>query len=124
MLKITAIGNVTNEVELRKNEETGKVYAIMRIASDRKYRDQDGNRITDFISIKLREALAELCAEYAYKGCKIAATGNFETIVSSNEQEQQPGFLIKAYDVEFLSPKKRNEHSNTNTEAKEKSELK
>ena len=35
MLKITAIGNLTNDVELKMNETTGKPYAILRIASDR-----------------------------------------------------------------------------------------
>ena len=44
MLKITAIGNLTNDVELKVNETTGKPYAILRIASDRRYRDRDGNR--------------------------------------------------------------------------------
>ena len=50
MLKITATGNLTNDVELKMNETTGKPYAILRIASDRRYRDQEGNRLTDFIN--------------------------------------------------------------------------
>ena len=106
MLKITAIGNLTNDVELKMNETTGKPYAILRIASDRRYKDKDGNRLTDFISIKVRGPLAERCAEFAWKGCKLAAFGDFETITFENEPERQPGFLIKASDVEFLSPRK------------------
>ena len=46
MLKITAIGNLTNDVELKMNETTGKPYAILRIASDRRYKDKDGNKLT------------------------------------------------------------------------------
>ena len=80
MLKITAIGNLTNEVELKMNETTGKPYAILRIASDRRYKDQEGNKLTDFISIKVRGPLAERCAAFAWKGCKLAASGDFETI--------------------------------------------
>ena len=106
MLKITAIGNLTNEVELKMNETTRKPYAILRIASDRRYKDKAGNRLTDFISIKVRGPLAERCAEFAWKGCKLAAFGDFETITFENEPERQPGFLIKASDVEFLSPRK------------------
>lgn len=41
MLKITAIGNLTNDIELKTNETTGIPTAILRIASDRKYRDRD-----------------------------------------------------------------------------------
>ena len=106
MLKITAIGNLTNDVELKMNETTGKPYAILRIASDRRYKDKSGNRLTDFISIKVRGPLAERCAEFAWKGCKLAAFGDFETITFENEPERQPGFLIKASEVEFLSPRK------------------
>ena len=106
MLKITAIGNLTNDVELKMNETTGKPYAILRIASDRRYKDKAGNRLTDFISIKVRGPLAERCVAFAWKGCKLAATGDFETITFENEPERQPGFLIKASDVEFLSPRK------------------
>ena len=103
MLKITAIGNLTNDVELKMNETTGKPYAILRIASDRRYKDKDGNKLTDFISIKVRGPLAERCAEFAWKGCKLAASGDFETITFEDEPER---FLIKASEVEFLSPRK------------------
>lgn len=106
MLKITATGNLTNDVELKMNEATGKPYAILRIASDRRYRDAEGNRLTDFISIKARGALAERCAAFAWKGCKLAASGDFETISFADDPTRQPGFLIKATEVEFLSPRK------------------
>ena len=113
MLKITAIGNLTHDVELKMNESTGKPYAILRIASDRRYRDRDGNRLTDFISIKVRGPLAERCAAFAWKGCKLAAIGDFETITFEDEPERQPGFLIKASEVEFLSPRKAEEEPQT-----------
>ena len=106
MLKIVAIGNLTNDVELKVHEATGKPYAILRIASDRRYRDKDGNRLTDFISIKVRGPLAERCAEFAWKGCKLAASGDFETITFSGDPTRQPGFLIKATEVELLSPRR------------------
>ena len=113
MLKITAIGNLTNDVELKMNEATGKPYAILRIASDRRYRDQAGNRLTDFISIKVRGPLAERCAAFAWKGCKLAAVGDFETITFEDDPTQQPGFLIKATEVEFLSSRKVEEEPQT-----------
>ena len=106
MLKINAIGNLTHDVELRKNENSDQPYAILRIASDRRYRDKDGNKLTDFISAKVGGTLAERCAQYAYKGCKLGISGDFETITFAEEPTRQPGFLIKASDVEFLSPRK------------------
>ena len=103
MLKITAIGNLTNDVELKFHED-GKPYAILRIASDRRYHARDGRSLTDFVSIKVRGALAQRCAAYAVKGCKLTAFGDFETIVFDEDPSRQPGFLIKATEVEFLSP--------------------
>lgn len=108
MLKIAATGNLTNDVEL-KTQEDGRPYAILRIASDRRYRAKDGTRLTDFISINVRGPLAERCAAMAYKGCKLAAAGDFETVVPSEDPTRQPGFLIKASDVEVLSPRKARE---------------
>ena len=68
-----------------------------------------GNRLTDFISIKVRGPLAERCAEFAWKGCKLAAVGDFETICFADDPDRQPGFLIKATEVEFLSPRRAEE---------------
>ena len=106
MLKIIAIGNLTKDVELKTENATGVPYAILRIASTRRYKDPEGGKLTDFISIKVRGALAERCAAFAYKGCKLAASGDFETISFAEDPTRQPGFLIKANEVEFLSPPK------------------
>lgn len=103
MLKITAIGNLTNDIELKKSETTGVPYVILRIASDRIYRDKDGNQITDFISIKAHGRLAERCVEFAWKGCRLAAVGDFET-VPTKEETEQPGFFIRARDVNSCHP--------------------
>ena len=54
----------------------------------------------------MRGPLAERCAAFAWKGCKLAATGDFETITFADDPQRQPGFLIKASEVEFLSPRK------------------
>lgn len=102
MLKITATGKLVNDVELRSYED-GRPYAILRIASERRYRAKDGTRLIDHISVKVRGPLAERCAAFAWKGCRLAASGNFETVPTG--PGLQPGFLIKANEVEFLSPK-------------------
>ena len=72
----------------------------------RRYRAPDGNPIADFVSVKSRDELAELCAERAKKGDKIAVFGDFETVAVKDSPERQPGFLIKASAVEFLTPRK------------------
>lgn len=108
MLKITVIGNITSDFELRTKPNDDLPYAIMRVASDRRYRSKDGEKLTDFVSVKVRGTLAERCVEYLGKGARIAATGDFETITAPDEDGnlKLSGFLIKASDVEFLSSKK------------------
>ena len=116
MLNITITGTLVRDVELKKDESTGIPYAILRVASTRLYRNRDGNKITDYISVKVRGALAERCAAFAYKGCKLAASGDFETIRFNEDPSRQPGFLVKATAVEFLSPPKAEEASKSAAE--------
>jgi single-strand DNA-binding protein len=117
MIKIVAIGNLTYDVKLKTDETSGKPYAILRLASNRRYKDREGNDLTDFVSIKVRGPLAERCAAFAYKGCKLSASGDFETIHFAEDPNRQPGFLIKANEVEFLSPRKPEEPAQAVSEA-------
>ena len=119
MLKMIAIGNITNDVELKMNAAANKPYAILRLAVERRYKDRDGNKLTDFISVKVRGKLAEICSQYCYKGCKIAAVGDFETITFAEDSDRQPGFLLKASEVEFISPKKAKEKTENNPKTEE-----
>ncbi len=108
MLKIVVIGNITSDFELRTKNGDETTFAIMRVASDRRYKSRDGEKLTDFVSVKVRGTLAERCVEFLGKGSRIAAIGDFETITSEDENGvmRQSGFLIKASDVEFISAKK------------------
>ena len=108
MIKTIVIGNLTKDVELKLDKE-GKPYTILRIASDRRYHASNGSKLTDFISAKVRGQQAENCAAYLSKGSKVAVEGDFETITFPDDPTRQPGFLIKATDVLFLSPKKAEE---------------
>ena len=103
MLKIIANGKLANDVVLKTYEDSGKPYAILRLASHRHYRDKDGNRPTDFVSIKVQGKQAELCAKHAHKGCRLLIAGNLETTPSGNP-DIPDRTLIKADSVEFLFP--------------------
>ena len=111
MLKINVIGNVTSNIEMRTKKGDDVPYAIMRVASARRYRSKGGEKLTDFLTVMVRGNLAERCVQYLTKGDRIAAFGDFETITTPDENGnmRQSGFLIKASDVEFLTNKKREE---------------
>ena len=121
MLKIVAIGNLTSNVTLKTNETTGKPYAMLRLASDRRYKTRDGLALTDYISVKATGFLAERCAEFAWKGCLIAAAGDLET-VAPDDPTQPVGFFLRASEVQFLSSRRDKElaaaANNTNENTK------
>ncbi len=105
MLRITVVGTLTHDVELKTNDRTGKPFAILRIASDRRYYDKDGNRPTDFISVKVHGRPAERCAKYACKGCRLAASGDLEIITGEDDSVcERP--LVKARAIEILTPRR------------------
>ena len=68
MLKINVIGNLTADVELRTKKGDDVPYAIMRLASDRRYRSKDGDKLTDFVLSLIHISKCRLSG----KGCEIA----------------------------------------------------
>lgn len=102
MLNITAIGNLTNDVVLRTREGEEQPYAILRVASNRRYRISDGTRPVDFVSVRVRGKLAEICAKYGKKGVKVAIVGELELNPADNA-DRNPSVLIKAKTVDFIT---------------------
>ncbi len=102
MLNITAIGILTNTPCLTTNITTGKCSTLLRIASRRRYRDRNGDPISDYITVKVYDQLAQQCMRVCTKGCLLSVCGDFETITFPEEPEHQPGFLIKGKTVEVL----------------------
>lgn len=87
MLKITAIGNLTNDVELKMNETTGKPYAILRIASDRRYKDMDA--LQDAYRKRLGQRLMSTIRDETGKREVLAASGGEYVIVDCCNDPQK-----------------------------------
>lgn len=75
---VTLIGRLTDDPELRYTQG-GTAVATYRLAVDRNYKDADGNKETDFLTIIIWGKLAELCDEYQKKGHKAAVNGRIQT---------------------------------------------
>ncbi len=121
MLKLVVVGNLTNDVTLKMNEATGKPFAMLRIASDRRYKTHDGLDLTDYISVKATGFLAERCAEFAWKGCLVAAAGDLETI-APDDPMKPVGFFLRASEVRFLSPRRDRELAENGADETEEGE--
>ena len=104
--KIVLIGRLTADPELRYTNN-GTAVASFSIAVDRAYRNQQGERETDFINIVVWRKLAELCNEYLHKGRMAAVEGRLQMRRYKNKDgENRTVYEVVADDVNFLgSPK-------------------
>ncbi len=84
--KIVLIGRLTRDPEQR-TASTGLTISSFTIAVDRQYKDQSGERKTDFFRCKAFRQTADFVGQYVTKGNLVAVEGRVEI----NEVEGQDG---------------------------------
>ena len=72
--KVILIGRLVAAPELHKTS-TDKSVARVTVAVNRRYKDQNGDRETDFVNVVVWGKLAETMASYASKGSLISLDG-------------------------------------------------
>lgn len=75
--RIILIGRLTRDPEMRYTG-SGTAFTRFTLAVDRPYKDQNGEKLTDFINIVTWRKLAEHCAQYLYKGQLVAVEGSLQ----------------------------------------------
>jgi len=78
MNKVTLIGRLTKDPELKFTPGTGTAVANFTIAVDRRLPNKDGQREADFISVVVWGKIAENTANYMSKGKLIAISGRIQ----------------------------------------------
>ena len=76
--KVILIGSIVAAPELHKTS-TDKSVARVTVAVNRRYKDQNGERETDFVNVVVWGKLAETMASYASKGSLISLDGEIRT---------------------------------------------
>lgn len=104
MNKLTIIGNLTRDPELRTTS-TGINVCSFTVAVNRRRTSQTGQPEADFFRVSAWRQLGENCQKYLAKGRKVAVVGPVS--VSSYEAKDGSGtrftLEVQADDVEFLS---------------------
>jgi len=77
--KVCLVGRLTKDPELRFIPGSGTPVASFTLAVDRNFKNRQGEREADFISIVTWSKLAELCANYLSKGRLVAVSGRIQT---------------------------------------------
>lgn len=99
--RFLGIGRLTNDPELRYTQN-GTAVARFRIAIDRPYLNEDGNRDADFISIITWGKLAELCSQHLTKGRLVCVDGRLQIREFEKNGEKRRAAEIIASAVHFL----------------------
>lgn len=121
MNKVTLIGRLTKDPEMRYAEVKGEQKAIARftLAVNRRY-SRDGEQQADFISCAAFDKTAEFIEKYFTKGSKIAVAGRIRTGNYTNKD----GITIYTTDVivrevEFAGSKAASDDGKSKEEASE-----
>ena len=96
MNEVTIIGRIATDIELRTTQN-GIAHASFKVAVDRKYKGQDGKKISDFLQVAAWRQSAEFVSKYGNKGDRVAVHGS----IQSRSYDAQDG--TKRYITEIVS---------------------
>lgn len=114
MNKVFLIGRLTADPELRYTP-SGSAVCNFRIAVDRRFTNQNGEREADFFNVVVWNKSAENCAKYLSKGRQTAVEGRLQNrSFDGNDGQRRNVTEIVADNVEFLSNGQGKPQSNSN----------
>lgn len=102
MNKLTIIGNLTKEPELRSTQDGTSVCGIT-VAVNRPKSRTNPDPGADFFNVNAWRVMGENCARFLSKGSKVAVTGRVSLRTWEKDGKHGASLEVTADDVEFLS---------------------
>lgn len=103
--QIVLVGRLTSNPEVKETEE-GKKYSYITLAIPRSFKNADGEYDTDFVQLKLWNAVAENTSEYCEKGDIVGAKGRIQSYTIDKEDgTKETKTELIAEKITFLSSK-------------------
>lgn len=103
MNKQFLIGNVCNDAEVRSTP-AGATVCTFVVASDRRFKDARGERVSDFFRVQAWRQLGEICGKYVKKGMKVAVVGELQArTYEAKDGTTRLSLDVVADEVEFMS---------------------
>lgn len=113
---VTVVGRLTRAVDLRYTSN-GTAYASFTLATDRDFKNQNGEKETDFINCVMWRKPAENLANYTKKGSLIGVEGRIQTRNYDNQQGQRVYVTeVLAEKFSFLESAKKDDNGVLNNE--------
>lgn len=104
MNKLTIIGNLTRDPELRTTQSGVNVCTFTVAVNRRKTQNQQQPE-ADFFRVSAWRELGENCGKWLIKGKKVAVVGPVSvSTYQGNDGKTYANLEVTAQDVEFLSP--------------------
>lgn len=104
MNKLTIIGNLTRDPELRTTSSGINVCTFTVAVNRRRSANNNGQPEADFFRVTAWRQLGENCQRYLAKGRKVAVVGPVSVqTYTGNDGNQRFSLEVTADDVEFLS---------------------
>lgn len=108
MNKLTIIGNLTKDPELRSTPD-GVSVCDFTVAVNRRNK-REGQPDADFFHVSVWRKLGENCAKFLSKGRKVCCVGSVSVRTYQTQSgETRASLEVTAEDVEFLSSNSRND---------------
>ena len=105
MNKLTIIGNLTRDPELRTTT-TGVNVCTFNVAVNRRKTQNNQNPEADFFKVTAWRERGELCAKFLQKGKKVCVIGPVSvSTYTGNDGVVRAVLEVNADEVEFLSPR-------------------
>ena len=120
--RVILIGRLTADPELRYTQN-GTAVTNFRLAVDRPYTSQSGQREADFIPVVVWDKQAETCANYLNKGCLVAVDGRLQ-VRSYDAQDGSRRWVteVVAQDVRFLDWGRQSDQESDNPQGTDQSD--
>jgi single-strand DNA-binding protein len=117
MIKILFIGRLTRDVDM-KTTPNGVQVASFTVAVDRKQKNKDGEKVSEFYNCVAWRQLAEVCSKFLSKGKKVYIEGEPQPrLYTAKDGSTKMSLDVQVENVEFLSPKSESSEEQPNTDA-------
>ena len=104
MNKLTIIGNLTRDPEVRTTATGINVCSFTVAVNRRTRRDAQNQPEADFFRVSAWRQLADICSKYLAKGRKVCVIGSVSVhTYTGNDGATRASMEVNADDVEFLS---------------------
>ena len=103
MNKQFLIGYVCNDPET-KSTPAGVTVTSFVVASDRRFKDAHGEKVTDFFRVQAWRQLGDVCGKHVKKGMKVGVIGELQArTYEAKDGTTRMSLDVNADEVEFMS---------------------